>query len=324
MRLRILAGFVLAFSFICFGKTVLAKTKEDPIKLKASVVKISFPKASFPYCQAIKIPFQLVNRLIVVDAQIGELKGKFLLDTGAEKMLLNLRYFEPNTLKRDRAWVGVMGIETSIFQKEIERLYLAQTFFPDHQIHFLDLSHIEKKRKIKLLGVIGYDILSKFEFLIDFNKKEVILYRLDKKGAPFGQEPQKREPIDSMTFELVKHLVILQASLGGRRLQMALDSGAEYNLLEKRVSKKVLAHFEAGAPLQLTTASAENIKVHSGTLHRLNCGPFENLSMRTLLINMDSITKSVGIKIDGILGYEFLKQMAIAVNYKKKKLYFFH
>ena len=44
--------------------------------------------------------------------------------------------------------------------------------------------------------------------------------------------------------------------------------------------------------------------------------------MKTMLTNLTKMNNAFGTKLDGILGYEFLKRKRTIINYKKEKLYF--
>ena len=46
------------------------------------------------------------------------------------------------------------------------------------------------------------------------------------------------------------------------------------------------------------------------------------MPMNTVLINFDGMFEAYGVFLDGVLGYEFLKQKRTIINYKKEKLYF--
>ena len=41
-----------------------------------------------------------------------------------------------------------------------------------------------------------------------------------------------------------------------------------------------------------------------------------------ILINFDGMHNAYGVYLDGVLGYEFLRQKRTIINYKKEKLYF--
>ena len=44
--------------------------------------------------------------------------------------------------------------------------------------------------------------------------------------------------------------------------------------------------------------------------------------MKTLIADLSHLMNNYRLKIDGLLGYEFLSKSIISINFKKKELYF--
>lgn len=300
-----------------------------PISLDSSSSSLTvgfdlvFPDAVQVNPNTVYIPFRLVGRLVAIDARVDTNEGTFFLDTGAERLLLNSNYFNPQRGWREVTTAGTTGIAENVYYKRIDTLYWDELHFPNQQANILDLSHIERKKNIRLIGIIGYEVLKDYEIFLDYQLKRLILTRLDRKGYRIDSTAIWEEPFDSLDFKLARHLIVLKAEVQGHNLRFALDTGAELNLLDRLVKKKVLENFEIIKRVNMIGAGQKTIEVLAGTLYRVQCGNQKSSGMRTLLTNLDEMGENFGVRLDGFLGYEFLHTRRTLINYKRKKLYFF-
>ncbi len=67
----------------------VAQAKANPFFLDP----ISFPKAEILNKNTARIPFRLIDNLIVVEAQLYNKKGNFVIDTGSKTLILNKVHF---------------------------------------------------------------------------------------------------------------------------------------------------------------------------------------------------------------------------------------
>ncbi len=271
----------------------------------------------------IQVPFKLVHRLIAIEAIVNNKKGTFILDTGAQRMLLNQKYFNTKSLPSRGNWAGINGTVQSVPYQIIDSFHLQSLTITDLEANFLDLSHIEKKRGIRLLGIIGYEALKNFEVFIDYPARKIQLNPVDKKGFTKLTPVFYEEIQDSLDFKLLHHLIVLKTEVGGVKMRMALDTGSELNLLDRLVKKKVLEHFEARNTINVSGSSSKVVEAVVGMLHHFKLNGQEFPPMRTLLNNLDHMRKSLGIWLDGLLGHEFLRNRRILINYQQRRLYIF-
>lgn len=305
---------------VCSLQAIASGSPPEPLSLHSS---LAFPQAVVTNTHTIHIPFKLVGRLIAVEARIDTLYGTFILDTGAERLLLNQSYFRGRSRPNISAAVGNTGLVESITEKRVDSLHWDNLFFHDVQANVLDLSHIERKKNIRLLGIIGFEVFKDFEVFLDFQLNQLILTRLDKNGFRLDPDAIWETPYDSLDFKLYRHMIILEGEVDGTTLRFSLDSGAELNLLDRRVKRKILDSFEVIRRVKMLGAGQNTIEVLAGTLYGVRCGNQHETEMRTLLTNLTEMNVSFNIRLDGVLGYEFLSSRRTLINYKRKKLFFF-
>lgn len=272
-----------------------------------------------------RIPFKLVDRLIVVEGVLNEKKGNFIIDTGSETLILNKVHFKTYSFNysKEGETSGVVGNVENPIEKTIRKLSFDNLNLKNKNSDVINLSHIEKSKKIKLLGIIGYSILKDYEVFVDLYLNQITLSKIDKFGKKLGKEKYLEKIIDSIDFTLKKHAIVLKAFVNKEKVTFGLDTGAEFNQINSRIHKKVLKHFYPKKRIKLTGASSKQIEVLYGTLHRVKLnnktyfGP-----MKTILTNLSNMNKAFGTKLDGILGHDFFAQKRVIINYKKEKLYF--
>ena len=89
-----------------------------------------------------------------------------------------------------------------------------------------DLSHLENNLGgIELRGIIGFNVLKKFQMHFDYVNQEITLLALDSAGKPL-ENPFKTSPEQAVAFEFAGHIPVFPVQIGDLELQMGLDSGA--------------------------------------------------------------------------------------------------
>lgn len=283
---------------------------------------LNFPLAIQANPNTIYIPFKLVGRLITVEAQADTVSGSFIVDTGAERLLLNKNHFRERQLEQFVS-MGNTGEVRAVSERWVDSLSWDDLLFKNIKANVVDLTHIEQKKHMRLVGIIGQNVFEDFELFLDFQTQQIVLTRLDKNGYRLDPEAIWETPYDSMDFKLVRHLILIEAEVQGRKLKFNLDSGAEVNLLDHKVKRKVLDDFEIIRRVKMVGVGQNEIEVLAGVLHNVTYSNQSDESMRTLITNLLQMCTNFGTRIDGVVGYEFLSTRRTLINYKRKKLFFF-
>ncbi len=310
----------VAFSLLLPKHLFADSPPENDLSL---AIPLQFPLAVYTNPNTVHIPFKMVGRLIAVEAQVDTISGTFIFDTGAERLLLNKRYFDGYHGAANLTAMGNTGAIEVVKHQWVDSLLWDNLVFGKVHANVLDLSHIEQRKKIRLIGIIGYDVFKDFEVLIDFQLMQLVLSKVDKKGNRLDQQAFTEIPYDSVDFKLHRHIIILRTEIDGITLKFSLDSGAELNLIDRRVKRRVLDHFEIVKRVKMLGTGRKSIEVLAGNLLHVKCGNQENEGMRTLLTNLSEMNEAFKTGLDGVMGYEFLAPRRTLINYKKKKLFFF-
>ncbi|HUR30064.1 MAG TPA: retropepsin-like aspartic protease, partial [Saprospiraceae bacterium] len=220
-------------TLFCFGSSSHRPGIETKI-----LDHLTFPASTSANINTIYIPFTLIGHLMIVEGKVNDLTGRFIIDTGSERLLLNKKYLPADLPGRLVTSVGNTGM-LEAKEHQVDTLHLDQLTIPNLTAHLVDLNHIETKKNTKILGILGYNVFKDFELFIDFPNSRIVLSRIDKSGCRLDLALPWEIPYDSLTFDLKKHLIVIHTVVNNINLDMILDSGAELNLIDRKVNKKV-------------------------------------------------------------------------------------
>ena len=289
-----------------------------------SIDRLSFPGSAAPDINTVYIPFTLVGQLIMVEARVDTVSGLFILDTGSERLVMNRKHYNPGFQNIPIVSTGNTGIVQSVVGKNIDSIQMERLVVKNLFAHIVDLEHIELKKHTRIVGILGYDVFKDFELFIDFPERRIVLFRLDRKGDRIDPQTRWELPADSINIILKKHFILMGAEVNGVKVKFILDSGAELNLIDRHINRKVLDKFSIIKRVNLIGVGQREVEVLAGVLHDVQCGHQYQEKMNTLLTSLDAINDGFDVQADGVMGYEFLKNRRTLINYKLKKIYFFN
>lgn len=303
----------------------LLSASEDRPNLPINDVPFYFEKAEKIDAHTTRIPFELVDRLIVIQGNYKEKTGGFIIDTGAEKLIFNTAHFKQLPLggKKQYNVSGVLDYVDNPIQKRIQEVNFNDLSVVNKKTDLVDLSHIEKSKHMHLLGIIGYNVLKDYEVFVDLHLQQITLKKTDRKGKVLSSQPYLEAITDTINFSLKKHSIVLEGFVDKKKATFGLDTGAEYNQIDSRIGKKALKNFYPKKRIKLIGASKSEAEVLYGSMYRIKLNDSVYFGpMKTILTNLKNIEKAFGVRLDGILGYDFFAQKRVIINYKKQQLYF--
>lgn len=279
--------------------------------------------------EVLVVPLKRAENLLLVEATVDSVTGNFILDTGAPYLVLNKTYFRKGKSKDGTIAGGVSGgLNTRVTQTVVDRLAIQELFFKSMQADMVSLGHIEDSKGVKILGLLGTSLFNDLEMEIDVNKNVLYLYRLNKAGDRIRQStPSTATKFDlQIPIEVENNVIFVAARVGDSKLRYCLDTGAEVNVLGNDVPKKVLQHFQLGSRNSLTGTSNQRVEVFGGELDALTIGSHTFMNSQTLLAGLAGLEEVYNTNLDGILGFNFLAEGRVIINFRKKQLtmYFYN
>lgn len=139
--------------------------------------------AFFYFLKMVKIQLQKVEIPpggihLALNITLNEKQVRVVLDTGASRSVLDLEFFKelfPEAVLKeevsDSAGVGASGLES--FTSWIPSFYIEGLEVENYELALMDLSHVKTSYlnigEEAIYGVIGGDVLEKFEAIIDYS-----------------------------------------------------------------------------------------------------------------------------------------------------------
>lgn len=290
-----------------------------------------YPFPSFPYpsepapsllpeADPLVLPLKQAGRLFLIEAVIDGVNGNLVFDTGARELLLNKTYFR-NHLSVDM--VNSMGITGDVARVDLitaRRVEFCGMVFERLTAGVTDLSHIEDRRGVKILGVVGYSLLKKFEVLFDPVNGQLTLFRTDASGRRSnGIYPLfKADHLQKMPGS--GSVVFMKGSIAGKSLNFCFDTAAETNVISSSSHKLVLATISVTRRTSLKGAGSRVSEVLYGTMNDFLLGDRKIENMDTVVTSLLSLREAYNTSLDGILGYSFFHNGEVCVNYKTREI----
>lgn len=271
--------------------------------------------------QMLTIPLKRAGKLFLIEVRIDDQVGNLIFDTGATGLVLNKTYFRKYAGIEKPAGGGITGAG-KVFSTVVKRIVISDLYYENVTADLMDLSHIENRRGIKILGLLGLNMINQFEVIFNARNNELQLFRVDKQGNRLSSQPSeiKYDIIQKMDTKF--NIMIVRGKIGDKMLNFCLDTGAESNVVRSDVSKKVMNTIEINRRSGINGAGAASGEVLYGTMNEFEFGDLQFDNMQTVVTSLDVICESYGCSIDGMLGYDFWQKGTFCFNFRKSEISF--
>jgi len=274
------------------------------------------PYADF---KTLVVPIKRAGNLIIVEATVDSLEGNFVLDTGAPYLVLNETYFRDSPKIDELDAEGINGPADGGFKTVVHNFHILDLQFSRLTADVTDLSSIENGRNIKILGLLGTRLFSKFAVTVDLFRNVLYIQKLDKDGNIPETERIYRDRFMVSPFKYTGDIIYMKGSVNNKTLCFVFDSGAETNLLDYDKVKKIIPDMEVINRSTVTGIGGSSFEVLYARFDQLIVGDRTYMQNRVLLTNLDKMGKAYGHSVDGILGYDFFVRGIFTINFVKKE-----
>ncbi|MFN4122497.1 MAG: aspartyl protease family protein [Flavobacteriales bacterium] len=270
----------------------------------------------------LSLPFKRAGNLIFIEAFIDGTYGDFILDTGAPHLVLNKKYFPNAPYLASIEGAGITGGISKVIQSKVKEIDFGGLRFVNVHTDLIDLSHLEERKGENIFGLLGISLFSKFEMIIDYQAAVIILHPLGKKGVRMLEDSLTNH-IDlqpKIPLEINHKVIIVEGEINQKKLRFCLDTGAESNVINANLSRKVLDGVEIIRKVNVSGAGAKRSEALLGNIKTLRLGNRQFDDMRTTVMNLSGLSQIYGTYIDGMLGYDFLVQSTVCINFYKEEM----
>lgn len=306
-------------TFLFNNQNQLKSLKLFNMEVKSMSAQSDLTKSSQ---SVIQVPFEMVEKLIVVEVELEGVKRKFILDTGSPKVILNGKYFPSDSKGSFISNVkGVNAQNINMYTKKVSELDFYGISTKDTEMMVVDLSHLKADLGFEFYGLIGYEIIKDYDLIFDYEKKLLTLI------APDHYEIYKKTHLSKATLEVVPmqqrgHIPVVETKVGDNLLKLGIDCGAEVDLFDVSLYDQMQQQLSNLGTEELKGAQKNVEIVTQGVLNNISIGQKQFTSTPTLFKDISHLNSSLDAKIDGLLGYPILSKQRTLISFRRNELVF--
>lgn len=243
----------------------------------------------------------------------------FILDTGAGTSLLSTNLARSLGVEGTRTKEGqTAGGKVTVRLGDVGSLAIGAAKVENVEVGIVDLSDLGKAVGAKIDGDIGYNYLKNFRVTIDYRNSTLRLAqgRYESVGQAASQE------VGFRLANPAKPLVLIQAVVNGSdSYEFALDTGSSTTMIAPEFAKSLKIE---GAPIPpISTGGGHQISALVGSLASLAVGKAQIQNLPVVIADsFGMLNQATGVNINGIIGYNFLKEFALTIDYPSEKIHF--
>jgi predicted aspartyl protease len=263
-----------------------------------------------------KVKFRLAGGaqpLILLPVHVNDAGPfEFILDTGAGTSLLTPELAKQLGVKILGSKEGhSAGGKIAVSLAKADSLAVGDAKFGDVDLGIVDLGNVGKTIGAKIDGDLGYNFLKHFRVTIDYRDCEI---RFDdpKRIEAFGRSPKAEVPI--RLASPAKPLILVDVQANGRGpFQFAIDTGTSTTAVTPELAKELGVE---GPPVGPVTTGGAHVDVRAGNIESFQVGGAKIDNMAVVVADFfEMLSNAVGAKLDGIVGYNFLRNYKVVIDY---------
>lgn len=247
----------------------------------------------------LRIPYKLVNGILLIPVVANGKEGFFAFDTGAMQTAINRAHFPEMQGEQIDIAKFTEGVRKSTEAEGVlDSLCFAGTELSKLPVLIMDLMYVENPLKTLLpglvfLGTLGIDVIRDHTVLLDYQASEIVL------------DPEEGfENAEEVLLEC-DNLPVIPVEVCGKTCDFVLDTGASICLLGQSFQDEG----------QLIPVS-ETPKIV--TIPAVRVGGNEYKNVTATISDITAIRKRVDV--EGVIGYQVLSQQRDVLDFGKGKL----
>lgn len=274
-----------------------------------------------------KAPIRMVKNFIFVQVMLNDSKEplNFMFDSGAGVTVVEKSWKEKlGLLVQNETLIGTAAGSLMTGTSNGNRLFLGnRTIVDSISLYLMDLNHLSKFLKIKVDGIIGFDLLRKWITETNLDDREMRFYA-DSAFQYWGTA----SPVGLVNLESDHFAVPIEIYLKGNSrpsvLTVKIDTGADNYLTIHSEAVKAYAmldperKYKKRRGFSVDSTQTTNLK---GKIAEVNLGGKRWRNVPVVL-EVDPLNSQSKRKADGLIGQELLLDFNIVYHLKKGNIYF--
>lgn len=265
------------------------------------------------------VPFRLAGSaqpLILLPVSVDSAPARdFILDTGAGTSVLTPEFARELDVPVTGTKEGqTAGGKVTIQLGRVESIAVGQALCRELDVAIMDLSHLSNAIGAKIHGDLGYNFLKHFRLTLDFRASELRLEESSRVDyfAAFADVPMR-------LAHASKPLILIDAHICDRGpFTFAIDTGTSTSAIsdelacELKLTTSTLPPVTTGGtPIHVAAAKLPSLRIDQAEIRGIDVivGGF-----------LPMLSSVIGTKLDGIIGYNFLRSYKVVIDYPAANL----
>jgi len=250
------------------------------------------------------IPFNKINGLIIVEASVDGVLGNYILDSGANGLILNRSCVASSE--------EYLGLDGDINGEEIvvNSFEFGKFSEKDLSAFCTDLTNLEQYTNYSINGIFGQGIIDSRYLIIDFTNNTLVF------DDNYNDEDSEEYVID---FKLVNDLPIVSILVSDKKLNFILDSGASTNFIDANLLDEI-AFDPTGIYKEIFTASGTTSNVELVNLKNVQSGDLSLPNIEALPKDFTTFSETMDYPVHGLLSMNTLSTNQLVIDQKKRSL----
>ncbi len=258
---------------------------------------------------SISFPFETINGLTIIQAEVDGQTGSYLLDTGSDGIFL-----DGAVINSDHSIV-TLGGTSQISTKTLQKLTVGTFYQENIEAQIISLEPIEDHLGIDLKGIIGGHFFLPKVLYIDFAKSRITL-------SDRLQKSERKQFENKVNIELVHDIPIATVKIENKTYQFALDSGSSIHFIDTETLHNLNMVIQTNDTATMKCLANTNKEIQKVQLESFYIGNACFSNQTYLHKDFEDVNATLGITLNGILSLSQLSKDVVVVDYAHRKMYF--
>lgn len=256
----------------------------------------------------ITFPFKLINGLIIFEAEIDGVQGAYLLDTGADAVMIDGQATDSDQL------ISTPNGDVPSSSHKVAQLKIGN--FVQHEIEaqLISLSTLKKHLGIDLHGIIGGSYFMPNTLVMDFEQSTITITS-DPSNKSIDDE------LNAIPFKMVNQIPVIEIEIEGKTYDFALDSGASVHFIDDQVINKLETLSLLEETSTVSTLDHSNESSQRFVLNRFSLSSINFIGHHCLPLNFEAVNATLNQAISGILSISQLAKDKVVFDLQNNTLY---
>lgn len=260
------------------------------------------------------LPVTLENNIPLVTVEINGKPLRLGLDTGAQRTVIVPKVAQQLGLLSVPHVIAVaqgFGGEVEEYVSNVS-VTVGRTDAGRHQVLLMDLPY-RREGRLAIDGVLGADILSRYDIDLDLPDRKVVLYQ---KRDWAGAVPPWKVPFTECDFPAtLGNEVLLPVEIDGHRVTAELDTGAQTSLISEETAERIGVTAGMLDTDRAFTAEGVDLRPVPIYLHRFATVRIAGQSFRDIALPVGAT-----VMADMLLGTDYLRYHRVWIAFTMGKL----